>query len=87
MENCSENIFNRVIYTKEDKKLVELISTIPNMSAFLEKGIADMVRFTELPTFPTTSLQFTTSSLSADGPYFSRGPEVINLNIRDGGFF
>jgi len=87
MEKCSENIFDRVIYTKEDKRLVELISTIPNMSAFLEKGLADMVRFTELPNLPTTSLQFTTSSLSADGPYFPRGSEVINLNIRDGGLF
>ena len=87
MENCSNNVFDRVVYTNEDKKLVELISTIPNMSAFLARGINDMVIFTELPISPSTSLQFTTSSLSADGPYFPRGPEKINLNVKDGGYF
>jgi hypothetical protein len=87
MNNCSGNIFDRVVYNNNDKKLVELISNIPNLSAFLERGIADMVKFTELPTFSNATLQFTTSSLSADGPYFSRGSDVINFNIRDSGTF
>jgi hypothetical protein len=79
-----ENIFDRVVYTKEDQLMVDLIATIPNLSAFIENGIKDMVTFVELSSI---FLQFSTSALPFDGPYFPRGSEIINLNVKDGGFF
>jgi len=78
-----EDIFHRVVYTKQDAELVKLISTIPNLSAYLDSR-PNILVFAD---FFGTSLQFSTSALPSDGPYFPRGTEVINLNIKDGGVF
>jgi len=78
-----KDIFDRVVYTEEDAELVALLSNIPNLSAYLISR-PNIVVFTD---YFGSSLQFSTSSLPSDGPYFPRGPEVINLNIKDGGYF
>lgn len=78
-----EDIFDRVVYTKQDADLVKLISTIPNLSAYLDSR-PNILVFAD---FLGTSLQFSTSALPSNGPYFPKGPEIINLNVRDGGYF
>jgi hypothetical protein len=77
------NIFDRIVYTKKDRELTEVMSTIPNLSTYLDSR-PNIVTFVNLSNI---SLQFSTSSLPFNGPYFPAGPETLNLNIRDGGYF
>jgi hypothetical protein len=79
------SIFKRVVFTKKDNELVKIIALIPNLSAFFtEETKSKMLRFVD---YPVSLLQFSTSALPSDGPFFPRTPEVINLNVRDGGYF
>jgi hypothetical protein len=77
------NIFDRVIYTKKDQELAEIVSMIPNLSTYLDSR-PNIVTFVELS---SGSLQFSTSSLPYNGPYFPGGFEQLNLNVKDAGYF
>lgn len=76
------SIFDRVVFTENDAELVRLLNQIPNLSAFLDSR-PHLVKFADL----SGSLQFSTSALPNDGPYFIDEPVQINLNIKDGGHF
>jgi len=77
------DIFKRVAFTKRDANLVNELLNMPLLSTVVNNA-DNIVRFVELS---GDSLQFTTSALPFNGPYFPNLNGPYNLNKKDGGTF